>query len=88
MLADLSECPPPHTVAVSLRVGSAVALTRVAACNDIAGAVEVEASHVVVDRDAGPVLSEDGLAELVLLTERDGSKRSSSFKSKAKPSYS
>tara|TARA_R110001606_G_scaffold7319_2_gene32522 strand:- start:1327 stop:1548 length:222 start_codon:yes stop_codon:yes gene_type:complete len=46
-----------------------------------------DGSDVVVDGCAGPVLSEDCLAELVSLAEGNCPKRSGSFKSKAKSSY-
>jgi hypothetical protein len=45
----------------------------------------VDGSDVVIDRDVGPVLSQDGLAELVLLTKGNCPKRSGSFESKAEP---
>jgi len=83
---DLSECVRPHTVAVPLRVGSAVALAWIAARDDIAAPIKVEAPHVVVDRRVGPMLSQDGLAERLSLTECDCPKRSGSFKSEGEPS--
>jgi len=84
---DLLKCPAPHAVAVSLGVGSTVALAWVAACDDIAAAVEVEISHVIVDWRVGPVLPKDGLTELVLLAEGNGPKRSGSFESETEPSH-
>ena len=85
VLADLSECPRPHAVAVPMGVGSAVALAWVAACDDIAAPIEVEALHVVVNWDFGPVLSEDGLAKGVLLTEGNCPKSSRCFESETEP---
>ena len=83
---DLSQCPGPHAVAIPLCVGSAVALAWVAACDDIAGAVEVACAHVVVDRHVGPMLSQDGLAERLALAEGNGAKSSCCLKSEAEPS--
>ena len=85
---DLSECPRPHTAAVSLCVGSAVALARVAAADNIDPPPEIKRFDIVVDGRAGPVLFKDCLAELVSLAEGNCPKRSGSFESKAKSSYS
>lgn len=83
---DLSECPRPHAVAVPPRVGSAVALAWIAACDDIAAPIKVEAPHVLVDRRVGPMLSQNGLAKGVPLAEGNCPKSSCCLKSKAEPS--
>ena len=82
--ADLSECPRPHAFAISFGVCSTVALAWVAARDDVAFSVKVDGSHIVVDWRVGPVLSKDGLAEGLSLTEGNCAKSSGSFESEAK----
>jgi len=72
----------------SLLPGDAPRLTREAADDDINSSKSIcaDGSNVVVDRRVGPMLSQDGLAERLSLTECDCPKRSGSFESEAEPS--
>jgi hypothetical protein len=72
----------------SLLPGCGPRLTWKAAAEDVNSSISIciDGSNVVVDRDIGPVLSEDGLAEGVLLTEGSGAKSSCCFKSEAESS--
>jgi hypothetical protein len=69
----------------SLLPGCGPRLTRKAAAEDVNSSISIciNGSNVVVDRDIGPVLSEDGLAEGVLFTEGNCPKRSGCFKPEA-----
>jgi len=66
--------------------GNGEGLAWIAPCDDVDVAFKVDGSDVVVDRDVGPVLSQDSLAEGVLLTECDCPKSSRCFESEAEPS--
>ena len=65
--------------------GNGKGLAWVAPCDDVDVAFKVDGSNVVVDRDVGPMLSQNSLAEGVLLTECDCPKSSCCFESEAKP---
>jgi hypothetical protein len=68
--------------------GNGEGLARETAADEVNSSISicVDGSNVVVDRCVGPVLSQDGLTEGVLLAEGDCPKRSGSFESEAEPS--
>ena len=72
----------------SLLPGCGPRLAREPTDNEVNSSISicVDGSDIVIDRDVGPVLSQDGLAELVLLTKGNCPKRSGAFESKAEPS--
>jgi hypothetical protein len=86
VLLDLSKGPRPHGFAISFGVCSTVALAWVTARDDVAVAFPIKSFDVVKNRDIGPVFSQNGLAEFVLLTEGNCPKSSGSFEAKAESS--
>ena len=72
----------------SLLPGNGEGLARETAADEVnsSKSICVDGSDVVVDRRVGPMLSQDGLAERLSLTECNCSKSSRCFESEAEPS--